>query len=89
MLEIERNLAELRQKEHRRSDGVSCKHPELDVFEPTIMKFFPPSPALECPGKNKEPWVHVRGDTLVVDQNLVREKGVRCKISGSCKLSSF
>ncbi|CAG0918063.1 unnamed protein product, partial [Notodromas monacha] len=78
MMEIDNNLlmARLQDRQRDEGDGVSCKHPVLDIFDKAIMKFFPPSPKLDC--ASKPPWVHLRGDKIVVDQNLVRERSIRC-----------
>ncbi|CAG0921824.1 unnamed protein product [Notodromas monacha] len=81
MMEINNNLLMARLQDRRRDggDGVSCKHPVLDIFDEAIMKFFPPSPKPDCP--SEPPWVHLRGDKVVVDQNLVRERYIRCIFS--------
>jgi hypothetical protein len=58
-------------------------HPELNVFDEAIMKFFPPSPPLDCKSKsNPEVWVHMRKDVAVVDQDLVRKRGISCNFAG-------
>ncbi|XP_048514865.1 uncharacterized protein LOC105688188 isoform X2 [Athalia rosae] len=69
-------------------DGVAaCRHPDLDVSNPEIMKFIKDVPPLEC---TPEDWVTVNGSTLVLTEKAKQKFGpITCAFNEIVRVDDY
>jgi hypothetical protein len=63
-----------------RDGSPACKLPQLNIFNPEIMKFIHDVPPLQC---SPEDWVKAEGSKLFIDRNIINQYGqITCSFNG-------
>ncbi|CAG0894699.1 unnamed protein product [Darwinula stevensoni] len=77
---MESAIMQEREREVKPREGMqACKHPDLPVHDPTIMKFFQTNFTISCDQKDPD-WVEVKGPVISISDSAVRIHGdITCK----------